>query len=1052
MAFNPFSVFHKYRKFWMAAILLMTMVTFVLCAGDVQSIVGSIAGTINPYKGDKVAVVNTPNPQWYHWSRTQGVYSRDIGALKEQRNLADLFMKAATEIALDRANTHVQNLKGEMRDKKNKTKENQRELTTAVTIRSLLNERLKPERYFDTGVKLEELVDFMLWRDEARKLNINLTEERVKFEIQWNMYRREYFGGYQEDFGKAVYRVQNQASAKATPAKVMEALKQEFEVQIAKLALMGVRPLMYNPNAAPHVMDLRSVLTPEQLFTQYKKDRTSFDVALLPVDVDKFVKDVREPTEAELEKFFKKYQKKIEDPTSDTPGFTTPEKIKIQYLVADANSPYYEKVTDAFVALQRHPVGLRAIAPGGFGGFAAVVASSPAWETWVFNQYQTQREQMIRYYSLLKSYDPEPSFLTRPPVFSRRYLQDPHLQVPLGDPNFILPMYTKVRRPYPFMVASLLGNLSGSPTTVSPLAGPSHYQSSAVLAFEDIPTAEDEERVIDEHPPLIRRAIDIELGRRAPVGVTVMLSLANPTPFGLVGSYALPFAAQAHVAKAQPSNFLKLATIERPQPKQEKKKDEKVKKGPEFRDTQVRNKFLPISLPLPLVMKEFTDRYKLGLAQESVRTVMDAVQNDDDLGLADDKAKGKRGEFNARLNRIVRKYQGIVELSETTPFVSESEVELSRYEMAKPLQERDPRLVSLAKNLRKIHESFQNQKILDMINRIEGRAAGTVKHLTQDDFVKLFFDRGESFSLGNTGPFLVRAWPPTATADPRFMLMGQDLGNKNLNQKAQKGQPIDLLNAGFSGQPVVFWKSDQRGRVIPKNLDDIREKVTRAWKFQEARKKAFAEAKRVALKIEEMQQLEKDVVPEFLKQASKLKTELINLRGVSKKVPIRGIQGAIQYVPYELPKGTIPYPREDATKQILALNALTKPLQTTLAENQETKNKVKRGVDGALDQLNIDLFDKKMLDRGIKQVQVMTNKPRSRYYVALIPPNSLQSPSVIAFRDILRRNASQGEQADTYIPQARMEYNEELRKLLNQQLRDQAGLVFEEEAKERWNE
>src|SRR5262249_9223707 len=33
MAFNPFTSFRKYQKFWMAAILLVCMATFVLCTG-----------------------------------------------------------------------------------------------------------------------------------------------------------------------------------------------------------------------------------------------------------------------------------------------------------------------------------------------------------------------------------------------------------------------------------------------------------------------------------------------------------------------------------------------------------------------------------------------------------------------------------------------------------------------------------------------------------------------------------------------------------------------------------------------------------------------------------------------------------------------------------------------------------------------------------------------------------------------------------------------------------------------------------------------------------
>ena len=33
MAFNPFTSFRKYQKFWMASLVLLSMITFVLCTG-----------------------------------------------------------------------------------------------------------------------------------------------------------------------------------------------------------------------------------------------------------------------------------------------------------------------------------------------------------------------------------------------------------------------------------------------------------------------------------------------------------------------------------------------------------------------------------------------------------------------------------------------------------------------------------------------------------------------------------------------------------------------------------------------------------------------------------------------------------------------------------------------------------------------------------------------------------------------------------------------------------------------------------------------------------
>ena len=55
-----------------------------------------------------------------------------------------------------------------------------------------------------------------------------------------------------------------------------------------------------------------------QTVDQFKQTRAELDVTLLPLDVDKFMKNVQaEPTEEEKQAFFDKYKDKAADPSAE---------------------------------------------------------------------------------------------------------------------------------------------------------------------------------------------------------------------------------------------------------------------------------------------------------------------------------------------------------------------------------------------------------------------------------------------------------------------------------------------------------------------------------------------------------------------------------------------------------------------------------------------------------------------------------------------------------------------------------------------------------------
>ena len=87
MAFNPFVTFQKNRRFWMAAILMICMVSFVFCTG----LKGDMAERFYWLIGYKGATAFTLDGRSY---TTQQVHQ-----LRDQRNLANKLMMNCSDMA-----------------------------------------------------------------------------------------------------------------------------------------------------------------------------------------------------------------------------------------------------------------------------------------------------------------------------------------------------------------------------------------------------------------------------------------------------------------------------------------------------------------------------------------------------------------------------------------------------------------------------------------------------------------------------------------------------------------------------------------------------------------------------------------------------------------------------------------------------------------------------------------------------------------------------------------------------------------------------------------
>jgi len=396
MAFNPFTSFRKYQKFWMATILLLCMITFVLCTGGPGGDLSDrVLALFSNRKGQAVARVNG-----------YSVYRKDLEDLRIRRNIADLFMIKASRLAIDRLTERLKNT--------DKIPEAQRRQVILLWegMKKDLHDRLSRPRYFTGGVKYDDLINFMLWQQEADRLGITLDQEGLRVLVFQAVYGRASI--FDDVASREVQIAVRSSNHLATDDAIYRALRDEYRVQIAQLALMEARPdRIFNPPGGypAFVRDaggplrnisfppqMRRPLAPEELWEDYRKQCAEFDVALVPVPVDDFQKDIPAPTEAQLQDLYERNRENDFNPTADLPSFKYPPRMKVQWVSADPESPFYRKLSRAVTTLERTPaVDWTPLLPAPLAA-AHYASQSAAWDASLQVNYEhLKRQNMERY-------------------------------------------------------------------------------------------------------------------------------------------------------------------------------------------------------------------------------------------------------------------------------------------------------------------------------------------------------------------------------------------------------------------------------------------------------------------------------------------------------------------------------------------------------------------------------------------------------------------------------------------------------------------------------
>ena len=377
MAFNPFHAFRKHSKVVFAGLTILCMATFVLAGtggkGDFFSWVTDLFGGGG---GSKYVSLYGKN------------YTvREINQIAAQRRMANDYMDAAVAVAregleqrllktveqtdpeargplgdgvrMQRIYMMLNEVRGiqqlyqntlfqiQQADSQKKT-----DLVEALAGLkrlleldfTLLANRQPGERFFGRTDKLDDTIDFLIWRHQADQNGVRLTDADVGRLIADETHGE--LTSADADRLDAVMR--NSFSGGYSVEGLTAALGDEFRVRITQLALTGTmtgigeRPI----TAAP------TELTPQESWRLFIDARTTVKVGLIDIRVKDLVSEVKEkPTDEELKKLFDKHKTEEPAPDREQPGFKEPRKIQVEWVGATPDLPFYEKAANEVLAV-----------------------------------------------------------------------------------------------------------------------------------------------------------------------------------------------------------------------------------------------------------------------------------------------------------------------------------------------------------------------------------------------------------------------------------------------------------------------------------------------------------------------------------------------------------------------------------------------------------------------------------------------------------------------------------------------------------------------------
>jgi hypothetical protein len=367
MAYNPFNIFRRNQKAIFAVITVVIMFIFVLSSG--------MTG-----KADLFNRI----PEWLRGSRSgdslceidgDKIRPQDIEQLRFQRVIASKFMQRAT---MQTVNTLQQSLvqavaqaspehagmlrlvvdslnQGDIQrfsqfagfivrmktDPTMKDKLKPADLNAINLVEAMAN--LMQSRGQIAPVPLtsdRDMIEFMLWQKKAKQLGIQYSVDDAKVLVN-----KELMESFKSDV-EVRRALREEYKDRYSDDLLFKALAAEFDVRAAYSAIMGMS------TRGDHTLNAVLLATPPyEMFEFYRDKTTPTSYQLLRVPVEAFIGQVQgTPNERELDELFKARKDYEPDPSREEPGFKEPRKIKIEWVSAVGDEPYYKKAAAEWLA------------------------------------------------------------------------------------------------------------------------------------------------------------------------------------------------------------------------------------------------------------------------------------------------------------------------------------------------------------------------------------------------------------------------------------------------------------------------------------------------------------------------------------------------------------------------------------------------------------------------------------------------------------------------------------------------------------------------------
>lgn len=453
MAYNPFDFFRRNQKILFALITIMVMFMFVLSSGvggrgaDFFQWFPEWLGSKRGTGGETVATL-----------AGKPLTTGSLGTLERQRNLVNDFMNALADRSRGRLakslsesvtgadresgqgpinqflqsrasgyksfQMQMQEFQMMQRGQRMDPRQLQVDMINEMgrlqqTLKSIsTNPNSKPEdlrlanaaenlieldaksmnRTFFTTVEnrsRDQQLEFELWKRKADKLGITITPSEAE-----KMALSEVAGVASEAEFKELLREIQQRDPQLTSEKFRAYLADEFRVRLAQQAVIG-----QTFAREPELVADQSVGSPYEQYLFYKQQTAEAKFGFIRVPVDNYIDQVTgEPSAQEYQDLFAKYRTREPSPVDEKPGFKEPRKLKLEYLAAKGDEPFYKKAAaelqpktellGRLSALMTSPIGPAGVVPVVTGGGLLNLRTEDVLAT-AYDQYKTMANANI---------------------------------------------------------------------------------------------------------------------------------------------------------------------------------------------------------------------------------------------------------------------------------------------------------------------------------------------------------------------------------------------------------------------------------------------------------------------------------------------------------------------------------------------------------------------------------------------------------------------------------------------------------------------------------